>query len=145
MASTIDSRQTANEGQPAGEQMSSGEVATAAENARRPVDLPESRALGSRLSATFASAFSELGRSSSGSSSANAPTSTQSQSFQLQRKNLLHILQICVRRLVETGVNECHQLDDSHETLSQFCVVMDHVMRHGLRGMARVVEKRTAE
>jgi hypothetical protein len=96
---------------------------------------PNRRALGTRISATFASAFADLGKTKNSASTTPPPTGTHAQSFQLQRKNLIHLLQLCVQRLVETGVQLCHQLDDSHEALSQFCVVMDHVMRHGLKGV----------
>ena len=44
------------------------------------------------------------------------------------------MLRIAVKRLVETGLEQRHQLNEGHAPLLQFCVMMDHVMRHGLKG-----------
>eukprot|EP00124_Ichthyophonus_hoferi_P000054 Ihof_evm7s2 gene=Ihof_evmTU7s2 len=50
----------------------------------------------------------------------------------MQRKNLLQMLQLAVKRLIETGVEQRHQLTELHEPLQQFCVMLEYTMRHGL-------------
>jgi hypothetical protein len=53
--------------------------------------------------------------------------------YEVERTNLLNMAKLAIKGLLESSMKMGRTLDDSHGPLKQFFVVMEHVMRHGLK------------
>ena len=51
----------------------------------------------------------------------------------IERANLLNVSKLIVKELIDSSMAHGRMLDDDHEPLQQFFVVLEHVLRHGLR------------
>ena len=51
----------------------------------------------------------------------------------VERANLLNVSKLIVKELIDSSMAHGRMLDDDHEPLQQFFVVLEHVLRHGLR------------
>ena len=57
--------------------------------------------------------------------------------YHIERSNLLNISKICIKTLIDTtlSVGTGRTLTEESATLEQFFVVLEHVIRHGLKGI----------
>lgn len=51
----------------------------------------------------------------------------------IERANLLNVSKLIIKELIDSSMAHGRMLDDDHEPLQQFFVVLEHVLRHGLR------------
>lgn len=51
----------------------------------------------------------------------------------VERSNLLNISKLIVKELIETSLKYGRMLDSDHMPLQHFFIVLEHVLRHGLR------------
>ena len=51
----------------------------------------------------------------------------------IERANLLNVSKLIVKELIDSSMAHGRMLDDDHEPLQQFFIVLEHVLRHGLR------------
>ena len=69
----------------------------------------------------------------------NGPLSNlQHQKWRIERSNLLNIAKICVKMLIEASLSAggtSRVLTEECSVLEQFFVVMEHILRHGLKGL----------
>ena len=68
----------------------------------------------------------------------NGPLSNlQQQKWRIERSNLLNIAKICVKMLREASLSAGtgRVLTEECSVLEQFFVVMEHILRHGLKGL----------
>lgn len=66
---------------------------------------------------------------------ARAVTSkTELPQHEVERSNLLNMAKLSIKGLLESSMKMGRTLDDTHGPLKQFFVVLEHVMRHGLKG-----------
>ena len=66
--------------------------------------------------------------------SASAVASKPESRYEVERANLLNMAKLAIKGLLESSMKMGRTLDDSHGPLKQFFVVIEHVMRHGLKG-----------
>lgn len=51
----------------------------------------------------------------------------------IERANLLNISKLIIKELIDSSLSHGRMLDDDHVPLQQFFVVLEHVLRHGLK------------
>jgi RUN and FYVE domain-containing protein 1/2 len=51
----------------------------------------------------------------------------------VERSNLVNISKLVVKELIETSLKHGRMLDSDHMPLQHFFIVLEHVMRHGLK------------
>ncbi|XP_065214292.1 RUN and FYVE domain-containing protein 2-like isoform X2 [Planococcus citri] len=51
----------------------------------------------------------------------------------IERRNLVNISKLIVKELIDTSMKYGRMLDSDHMTLQHFFIVLEHVLRHGLR------------
>lgn len=51
----------------------------------------------------------------------------------IERRNLVNISKLIVKELLDTSTKYGRMLDSDHMTLQHFFIVLEHVLRHGLR------------
>lgn len=51
----------------------------------------------------------------------------------IERRNLVNISKLIVKELLDTSMKFGRMLDSDHMTLQHFFIVLEHVLRHGLR------------
>ena len=51
-----------------------------------------------------------------------------------ERANLLNLSKLCIKNLIESSLNLGRTLGEDHLALQQFFVIIEHVLRHGLKG-----------
>lgn len=51
----------------------------------------------------------------------------------IERSNLLNISKLIVKELIETSLKFGRMLDSDHMPLQHFFIVLEHVLRHGLK------------
>lgn len=51
----------------------------------------------------------------------------------VERANLLNVCKLVVKELIDSSLSQGRMLDDDHVPLQQFFVVLEHVMRHGIK------------
>ena len=56
--------------------------------------------------------------------------------WKIERSNLLNISKICIKTLIDSSLKKGRTLDESFVPLKQFFVVMEHVFKHGIKGMS---------
>ena len=71
-----------------------------------------------------------------------APSKISLSQHDVERTNLLNMAKLAIKGLLESSMKTGRTLDDSHGPLRQFFVVLEHVMRHGLKGKSRETQQR---
>ncbi|KAK3586576.1 hypothetical protein CHS0354_001166 [Potamilus streckersoni] len=51
----------------------------------------------------------------------------------IERANLLNVSKLIIKELIDSSLSHGRMLDDDHAPLQQFFVVLEHVLRHGLK------------
>lgn len=51
----------------------------------------------------------------------------------IERRNLVNISKLIVKELIETSLKYGRMLDSDHMPLQHFFIVLEHVLRHGLK------------
>ncbi|XP_021347515.1 RUN and FYVE domain-containing protein 2-like isoform X3 [Mizuhopecten yessoensis] len=51
----------------------------------------------------------------------------------IERANLLNICKLVIKELLDSSISQGRMLDDEHVPLQQFFVVLEHVLRHGIK------------
>lgn len=51
----------------------------------------------------------------------------------IERRNLVNISKLIVKELIENSLKNGRMLDSDHPPLQHFFIVLEHVLRHGLR------------
>ena len=51
----------------------------------------------------------------------------------IERANLLNVSKLIIKELIDSSLSHGRMLDDNHVPLQQFFVVLEHVLRHGLK------------
>lgn len=59
----------------------------------------------------------------------------------IERSNLVNISKLVVKELIEQSLRYGRMLDSDHMPLQHFFIVLEHVLRHGLRPK-KVIQKR---
>ncbi|KAK9505062.1 hypothetical protein O3M35_009211 [Rhynocoris fuscipes] len=90
--------------------------------------------------------------------SRNAPKDKARDPVVIERRNLVNISKLIVKELIETSLKYGRMLDSDHMPLQHFFIVLEHVLRHGLKpkkgllgpkkelwDILQVVEKLTCE
>ena len=75
-------------------------------------------------------------RSTSNTSLLNGPRNLAYAS--VERANLLNLSKLCIKNLIESSLKLGRSLGEDHKPLQQFFVIIEHVLRHGLRGKCRL-------
>lgn len=55
----------------------------------------------------------------------------------MERANLLNMAKLSIKGLIESALSFGRTLDSDYPPLQQFFVVMEHCLKHGLRGKSR--------
>lgn len=55
-----------------------------------------------------------------------------------ERMNLMNMAKLSIKGLIESALNLGRTLDSDYAPLQQFFVVMEHCLKHGLKGSASV-------
>ena len=75
----------------------------------------------------------------SGSFSAGSSSIIKSKrKWDIERTNLLNIGKICIKTLIDESmtIGTGRVLTEEFSTLEQFLIVLEHILRHGLKGMS---------
>ncbi len=59
----------------------------------------------------------------------------------IERSNLLALMQLVIKSLIESSMRGGRTLTDAHPQLQQFLIVMEHSMRHRLKGACPAAEE----
>ena len=51
----------------------------------------------------------------------------------IERANLLNVSKLVIKELIDSSLSHGRMLDDDHVPLQQFFVVLEHVLRHGIK------------
>lgn len=51
----------------------------------------------------------------------------------IERANLLNVFKLVIKELIDSSLSHGRMLDDDHWPLQQFFVVLEHVLRHGIK------------
>lgn len=60
----------------------------------------------------------------------------------IERANLLNVAKLIIKELIDSSMAHGRMLDDDHEPLQQFFIVLEHVLRHGLRPKKSILRDR---
>lgn len=55
-----------------------------------------------------------------------------------ERANLMHMMKLSIKVLLQSALSLGRSLDSDHAPLQQFFVVMEHCLKHGLKGEPEV-------
>ena len=61
----------------------------------------------------------------------------------VERANLLNMAKLSIKGLIESALSFGRTLDSDYPPLQQFFVVMEHCLKHGLKGIVRFFLKKT--
>ena len=56
----------------------------------------------------------------------------------IERCNLLTVVKLVIKELIDSSLAHGRMIDDDHVPLQQFFVVLEHVLRHGVKRKFRV-------
>lgn len=56
----------------------------------------------------------------------------------IERANLLNLSKLSIKNLIESSLQLSRTLGEDHGPLQQFFVIMEHVLRHGLKGELKI-------
>lgn len=73
--------------------------------------------------------------------SLRVPTASKGQMME-ERANLMHMMKLSIKVLLQSALSLGRSLDADHAPLQQFFVVMEHCLKHGLKGETRGVRGR---
>ena len=79
--------------------------------------------------------------------------------MQIEKSNLVNILKLVIKEVIDSSMRFGRQLDSDHIPLQHFFIVLEHVLKHGLKpkkvllgpskrelwDLMQLVEKREAE
>lgn len=51
----------------------------------------------------------------------------------IERCNLLNVSKLIIKEVIDSSLSHGRMLDDNHVPLQQFFIVLEHVLRHGLK------------
>lgn len=51
----------------------------------------------------------------------------------IERSNLLNVIKLVIKELIESSLKYGRQLDSDHIPLQHFFILLEHAMRHGLK------------
>ena len=51
----------------------------------------------------------------------------------IERCNLLNVCKLVVKELIDSSLAHGRMLEDDHVPLQQFFVVLEHILRHGIK------------
>lgn len=54
----------------------------------------------------------------------------------VERSNLLNMVKLAIKGLIESAMKDGKVLDDSHSKLQQLCIVLEYIVDHRLKGSA---------
>lgn len=57
----------------------------------------------------------------------------------IERANLLNVSKLIIKELIDSSLSHGRMLDDDHVPLQQFFVVLEHVLRHGLKRKSKSI------
>ena len=60
------------------------------------------------------------------------------QLWKTERTNLLNILKLCIKNLIETSLDLGEIVSEDHEPFQQFFAVLENFFRHGLKSKSNV-------
>lgn len=60
----------------------------------------------------------------------------------IERSNLVNISKLIVKELIEQSLRYGRMLDSDHLPLHHFFIVLEHVMRHGLKPKKVIIDMR---
>ena len=63
----------------------------------------------------------------------------------MERANLVSVMKLCVKALIETAMKQGKALHDDHPQLVQLLVVMELVLKHRLKGEGRGLDVTCAD
>ena len=52
----------------------------------------------------------------------------------IERANLMNVSKLLIKELIDSSLAHGRMLDDDYVPLQQFFIVLEHVLRHGLKG-----------
>lgn len=52
----------------------------------------------------------------------------------IERANLMNVSKLLIKELIDSSLAHGRMLDDDNVPMQQFFVVLEHVLRHGLKG-----------
>ena len=52
----------------------------------------------------------------------------------VERANLLNMCKLIIKELIDSSLSQGRMLDDDHVPLQQFFIVLEHVLRHRIKG-----------
>ncbi|XP_052773317.1 RUN and FYVE domain-containing protein 2-like isoform X1 [Mya arenaria] len=94
-------------------------------------------------------AFGRFWSRSESSEKSVEPTSTAKKSKRrhrdpktIERANLLNVAKLIIKELIDSSMAHGRMLDDDHEPLQQFFIVLEHILRHGLRPKKSILRDR---
>lgn len=53
--------------------------------------------------------------------------------MQIEKSNLVNILKLVIKEVLDSSLRFGHQLDSDHIPLQHFFIVLEHVLKHGLK------------
>lgn len=56
----------------------------------------------------------------------------------IERCNLLNVSKLIIKEVIDSSLSHGRMLDDNHVPLQQFFIVLEHVLRHGLKRMQQL-------
>ncbi len=51
----------------------------------------------------------------------------------IERSNLLTVFKLVVKELIDSSLSHGRMLDDNNVPLQQFFVILEHILRHGIK------------
>ena len=57
----------------------------------------------------------------------------------VERSNLLNMVKLAIKGLIESAMKDGKVLDDSHSKLQQLCIVLEYIVDHRLKGWTPAV------
>ena len=60
--------------------------------------------------------------------------------WKTERTNLLNILKLCIKNLIESSLELGEVVSEDHEPFQQFFAVLENFLRHGLKSKSNLVK-----
>ena len=54
--------------------------------------------------------------------------------IQIEKSNLVNILKLVIKEVLDSSLRFGHQLDSDHIPLQHFFIVLEHILKHGMKG-----------
>ena len=62
---------------------------------------------------------------------------TERDPIQIEKSNLVNILKLVIKEVLDSSLRFGHQLDSDHIPLQHFFIVLEHILKHGLKAPAK--------